>query len=103
MQRVRLDCRHRASFEYEVCCWSIFEICEANTSREGKQFIWCVIYVHCFSAVNVKAVAELESKAKDAEENQGESEILDAALETAEHYYRIGDQVGYPPPIFWRE
>ena len=46
-----------------------------------------------FSAVNVKTVAELESKAKDAEENQGESEILDAALETAEHYYRIGDQV----------
>ena len=45
------------------------------------------------SAVNVKKVAELESKTKDAEENQGESEILDAALETAEHYYRIGDEV----------
>ena len=43
--------------------------------------------------MNVKKVAELESKAQDAEENQGESEILDAALETAEHYYRIGDEV----------
>ena len=51
------------------------------------------VRVLCASAVNVKKVAELESKTKDAEENQGESEILDAALETAEHYYRIGDEV----------
>jgi len=59
-----------------------------------KEFGWTVdtALLSNMSAVNVKAVAELESKAKDAEENQGESEILDAALETAEHYYRIGDQ-----------
>jgi len=59
-----------------------------------KEFDWPVdaALLSSMSAVNVKKVAELESKTKDAEENQGESEILDAALETAEHYYRIGDE-----------
>ena len=45
------------------------------------------------SAANSEKLTELEKKKQDAEKNLGESEILDAALETAEHYYRIGDRV----------
>ncbi|KAI8462724.1 MAG: 26S proteasome subunit RPN7-domain-containing protein [Monoraphidium minutum] len=45
-------------------------------------------------AANEKQLAELEAKAKDAEENLGETEVRDATHARAEYLGRIGDREG---------
>lgn len=43
-------------------------------------------------AKNKAALAKLQEKLKDAEENLGETETSDALIAIADHYYNIGDK-----------
>ena len=44
------------------------------------------------SSANAEALAALEATLKDAEENQGEMEVLDALFAVAFHHAKIGDK-----------
>jgi len=47
-----------------------------------------------FTAANAEKLAALQATLKDAEENQGEMEVLDALFGLAFHFARQGDQAG---------
>lgn len=50
---------------------------------------------------NKEQVEEYDRKLKDAEENEGDSEISELLRNKAMYFVRIGDKVGLRPVVWW--
>lgn len=54
--------------------------------------------INLLSEKNKKRLEELDTKLKEAEENQGDSEISELLRSKAMYFCRIGDKVSLPDP-----